>query len=353
MTRNTVKAVVLIGDPEQLAPTLISENSGNPEASYAKRSLMERLQKTGYPCAMLHNNYRCHPDILDMFNRLTYDGQLQAAATNSHPERVGKVWTSFAQAAAEKPLKSSSLENRGQVKMAFDFLKALYSHQTANQERILPSDVMLISPYKAHRKAVAEMAKEHHVNFNENVTIDTSQGQEAEIAIYMLVRPSWNPHEVGIVADKRRLNVALSRAKRLLIVIGDLNAWDQQQRQSLAKRRAKKQLVEFLNDMAKKQDVVNWLSAPAAPISSMASLTIVRDSPNLEPPTSSKRREGEGSPSPRSIDMSTQNLEQAPPKRQRLMPSSSSSGVHSDLSDFHKNIDIYEFKHTAGKKRTG
>jgi superfamily I DNA and/or RNA helicase len=50
MTIVSVKAVVLLGDPEQLPPTIIIERAENTEAEYIKRSLMERLQKAGYPC---------------------------------------------------------------------------------------------------------------------------------------------------------------------------------------------------------------------------------------------------------------------------------------------------------------
>lgn len=353
MTRSTVKAVVLIGDPEQLPPTLISENSGNPEAKYVKRSLLERLQRSGYPCSILKTNYRCHPHILDMFNRITYKGQLQPAKTNSCAERVGNVWKSFAQEVPEfrkvshrrriflncdseavKPPKSSSLENRGQIKMALEFLNLLYHHQTINQERIVPSDIMLISPYKAHKKVVAQMAEENDVDFNENLTIDGSHGQEAEVVIYMLVRPSEDPRQVGFVANKARLNVALSRAKKLFIIIGNLNAWNQEQRQILKRNRPNKQLVEFLDDVEEKRDVVNWLSASGPRVSTMNSLTV--KSKGSERPLSKRR---EKSPTDESTEMSAGDIEQAP-KRQRVMSGSSAS-------DTLKHLGVYKFKHKS------
>jgi superfamily I DNA and/or RNA helicase len=61
MAKPSAKAVVLLGDPEQFPPTIISENSQNAEVEYVKRPLIERLQKAWYPCTMLLTNYRCHP----------------------------------------------------------------------------------------------------------------------------------------------------------------------------------------------------------------------------------------------------------------------------------------------------
>jgi superfamily I DNA and/or RNA helicase len=59
MTMPSIKAVILIGDQEQLPPTVVTEHSNNEGAEYLKRSLMERLCSAGYPTTMLSINYRC------------------------------------------------------------------------------------------------------------------------------------------------------------------------------------------------------------------------------------------------------------------------------------------------------
>ncbi|PKX98164.1 uncharacterized protein P174DRAFT_5420 [Aspergillus novofumigatus IBT 16806] len=81
LTMPTVKAVVLIGDPDQLPPTVISENDCNEGATYLKRALMTRLQKAGYPCTMLTTNCRNHSQILDLWNRRVYNGDLRVQST--------------------------------------------------------------------------------------------------------------------------------------------------------------------------------------------------------------------------------------------------------------------------------
>lgn len=79
MTMLSIKAVILIGDQEQLPPTVVTEDEG---AKYLNKSLMERLYSAGYPISMLTINYWNHPDILDLFNKNVYAGRLTAAPQN-------------------------------------------------------------------------------------------------------------------------------------------------------------------------------------------------------------------------------------------------------------------------------
>ncbi|KAL1969978.1 hypothetical protein VTN77DRAFT_6383 [Rasamsonia byssochlamydoides] len=187
MTFHSLKAVVLLGDPEQLQPTVISENSNNEGAKYIKRSLMERLHEAGYPCTMLSTNYRSHPDILQLFNEAVYDKTLLAAPVTSAPNRVGNAWDDFTCRRHHSTTPTSrvtSWSNREQAVTALQILQELYQHKTTNGDQIRPDDVMLLSPYKAQQKVVQEVSKEMGVDYNENLTVDTAQGQEANVVIY-------------------------------------------------------------------------------------------------------------------------------------------------------------------------
>ena len=93
MTMPTIKAVILIGNHEQLPPTVITERSNNEGARYLKRSLLERLYLAGYSASLLTTNYRNHPHVLDLFNQHVYAGRLTAAPQTSNAgDRVGNVW---------------------------------------------------------------------------------------------------------------------------------------------------------------------------------------------------------------------------------------------------------------------
>ena len=75
----------------------------------------------------------------------------------------------------------------------------------------------LISPYRGQIELLEKIFKEEKVAIN---TVDSFQGQEADVVIISLVR-SNEENEIGFLKDYRRMNVALTRARKKLIVIGD------------------------------------------------------------------------------------------------------------------------------------
>ncbi|CRG89918.1 hypothetical protein PISL3812_06957 [Talaromyces islandicus] len=290
LSKPSVKAFVLLGDPQQLAPTIITEKSAkpNPEVKFIKRSLMERLKEAGYPYSMLRTNYRCHPEVLDFFNRSVYKGQLTKPAGFVHDGSIGYIWDSFTRnnrdlvlarqqnkrrvfltvdSVATKPENSTSWVNHQQANVALDLLKDLYKHKAPDGRTITPVDAMLISPYKAQRNLLTEKALERGIPLPENLTVDASQGQEANIVIYMLVKPSADSKQIGFVADSRRLNVALSRAKDALVIIGNLKAWNKQLMEEMKNNKTHAVLRKLLADVQDKSNIVPVRLKDATPSS--------------------------------------------------------------------------------------
>ncbi|KAL1877240.1 hypothetical protein Plec18167_004929 [Paecilomyces lecythidis] len=91
MTMTSIRVVILLRDPEQLPPTVLSENGTNESALFLKRSLMERLYQAGYPCTTLATNYRSHSQILKLYNKQVYDNKLKAARGNDALEPLGNA----------------------------------------------------------------------------------------------------------------------------------------------------------------------------------------------------------------------------------------------------------------------
>jgi superfamily I DNA and/or RNA helicase len=79
------------------------------------------------------------------------------------------------------------------------------------------ADIAVISPYAAQVRLLRERVKQVEVEID---SVDGFQGREKEAVIVTLVR-SNRDNEIGFLADVRRMNVALTRARRKLIVIGD------------------------------------------------------------------------------------------------------------------------------------
>jgi len=123
-------------------------------------------------------------------------------------------------------LAAASRFNRGEVELAALIYKDLRLEQKLNAE-----DIGIISPYRAQVTLLKEKLKQTEYDFaSEDIkptklavevsTVDGFQGREKEVIVLSLVRA--NPEgEVGFLEDERRMNVAVTRAKRLLIIIGD------------------------------------------------------------------------------------------------------------------------------------
>jgi len=80
-----------------------------------------------------------------------------------------------------------------------------------------PKDIAIIAPYAAQVRLLRSQSNYETLEIN---TVDGFQGREKEAVLITLVR-SNNENEIGFLADRRRMNVALTRARRKLVVIGD------------------------------------------------------------------------------------------------------------------------------------
>ncbi|RHZ68274.1 DEAD/DEAH box helicase [Aspergillus thermomutatus] len=284
LTMSSVKAVVLIGDPDQLPPTVISENDCNEGAKYLKRSLMTRLHQAGYPCTMLTTNYRNHSAILDLWNQHVYGGALQVGRSNDAPDRVGNAWDAFTSSQhyfrrfgvaglrrlfistdghADRHQNSLSLYNRPQVEVLRHLLPQLYQFETPQGDKIEAKDVMIISPYRDQRALVDKVLGKYNIGFNENVTVDGAQGSESPVVVFLMTKPSRDVRSVGFVGDRNRLNVALSRAQKVLIIIGNLDTWNSEAIEDIRKStgRRNKFLLDLLRDVTWKRHTLTWHGA--------------------------------------------------------------------------------------------
>jgi superfamily I DNA and/or RNA helicase len=104
-----------------------------------------------------------------------------------------------------------SRENEGEAKLAVQLLHELHD------SGIPARHIAIITPYVAQARLLRAMLKDRHYEVD---SIDGFQGREKEAIIISLVR-SNEQGEIGFLDDTRRMNVALTRARRLLIVLGD------------------------------------------------------------------------------------------------------------------------------------
>lgn len=221
--------LVLAGDPCQLPPTVIS-----PEATRQGLgiSLMERLmmrhatQHTPLLSRQLTVQYRMHQTIMDFASAEFYAGTLTA-----HPSVASHLLAGMPQVTSldltRTPLTFIDTAGANYDELAEPDGDSRLNPQEAElvcrqvasliDARVSPADIGIITPYSAQVRLLLEMLPLPELEIN---SVDGFQGREKEVIIVSLVRA--NVHgDIGFLADVRRMNVALTRARRKLILIGD------------------------------------------------------------------------------------------------------------------------------------
>lgn len=199
-------ALILAGDPMQLPPTIRDDEA----KKILGISLMEKImQHWPESVHMLTVQYRMHPAIMDFSSQRFYGGKLVAAdEILQREERTQPIvfYDSAGTGMEERADDNGSLKNEGEAAL----VARLYHRYSAE----FPDwKIGVITPYRAQVKALAELDVPAD-------TIDGFQGQERDIIIISWVRS--NPQgETGFLGDERRLNVAYTRARHKLVVIGD------------------------------------------------------------------------------------------------------------------------------------
>lgn len=221
--------VIFAGDHKQLPPTIKSREAAK---NGMEITLFEKAIKRNSADVMLQEQYRMNEKIMNFSSNFFYDNQLIANENvknwtifeNDKPiEFIDTAGTGFAE--KTDPETKSTL-NPEEAELLFKHLKK-YLENIENKDDLRGIDAVgVISPYKAQVMFMQEYFEE---NFDLPVlikkkisinTIDSFQGQERDIIYISLVR-SNEKNVIGFLADIRRMNVAMTRARKKLVIIGD------------------------------------------------------------------------------------------------------------------------------------
>lgn len=209
--------LVLVGDQQQLPPVCLSRRAKTLGLGF---SLFDRLLR--YPSmlpALLNLQYRMHPLLSRWPSETFYGGRLLDGITGlQRPPVPGFNWPAagclaFVEAAGPEEVSPDgcSRVNREESALICSIVSQLVRYMP-------PQDMGVISPYRAQVRLLAgELSGTGGLEVR---TVDGYQGREKALIIISCVRS--NPEgKLGFLADPRRLNVALTRAKRGLIVVGN------------------------------------------------------------------------------------------------------------------------------------
>ncbi|KAJ0395504.1 hypothetical protein ATCC90586_001265 [Pythium insidiosum] len=221
------KHVVMVGDHCQLGPVVMNKKAANAGLN---QSLFDRLLKLDIRPFRLRVQYRMHPFLSEFPSNTFYEGELQNGLATSDrvlanvdfpwPNPSKPTFFYICLGAEEISSSGTSYLNRTEAsnveKIVTSFLKA----------GVLPSQIGVITPYEGQRAYVvnymqrngamrAQLYKDVEV-----ASVDSFQGREKDLIILSCVRSNEN-QGIGFLSDRRRLNVALTRAKYGVIVLGN------------------------------------------------------------------------------------------------------------------------------------
>lgn len=197
--------IVLAGDHWQLPPTVLSHEAAM--MGFNKSILDVAIEKIPV-IFLLNTQYRMREAIAGFSSNYFYKNELQSAAhlknVTTHITFIDTAGSGYNE---EQGADGSSLQNKGELEIAKKLLET---------EQLTLEHTAFISPYSGQVAAAKEqLPKQMRIS-----TIDSFQGQEKEVVILSLVR-SNDDGDIGFLKDYRRMNVAITRAKEQLYVIGD------------------------------------------------------------------------------------------------------------------------------------
>jgi DNA replication ATP-dependent helicase Dna2 len=186
---------VLIGDDRQLPPVV--------RTRVLAHSMFERLKKDGQSITLLDTQYRMHPQIMDVSNRLFYEGRLRAGIGERERKPPDGLPVVFIPVESECDGRSNREEAEVVVELVQSFIRDF---------GVRPELIGVVSPFRAQVVLLRQMLGSIGVTVD---TVERFQGGERDIMILSFVRSRGT----GFVFDDRRLNVAITRARRKLVLV--------------------------------------------------------------------------------------------------------------------------------------
>ena len=244
--------LVLAGDHRQLPPTI---KSGAAAKGGLGKTLMETLAQEKPECVSLLNvQYRMNEAIARFSSEMFYGGRLESApevrsrGILDFDTPVSWIDSSAVDSKEEFIGDTYGRINRAEAALTLDTLKKYIAG--IGKERLLyeNTDIGVISPYKAQVQLLRRMfGRDAFLRpFRNSITVNTVdgfQGQERDIIIISLVRANEDG-SIGFLSDIRRMNVAITRARMKLFILGNAG--------TLRKHPFYRKLYEYVRELGTK-----------------------------------------------------------------------------------------------------
>eukprot|EP00071_Canis_lupus_P035568 XP_022269125.1 protein ZGRF1 isoform X7 [Canis lupus familiaris] len=218
IARFECEKLILVGDPKQLSPTIQGSDAAHENG--LEQTLFDRLCLMGHKPVLLRTQYRCHPAISDISNDLFYEGNLVdgISETERGPLLEWLPTLCFYNIKGPEQIeRDNSFHNVAEAAFTLKLIQSLIASGIAG------SMIGVITLYKSQMYKLCHLLSA--VDFdNPDIkavqvsTVDAFQGAEKEIIILSCVRT----RQVGFIDSEKRMNVALTRGRRHLLIVGNL-----------------------------------------------------------------------------------------------------------------------------------
>lgn len=229
------RRTILVGDPKQLPPyieAIADENGDQVFSDDAKKSLLSVLlsELPKENIEELVEQRRMCSTIGELVSNAFYEGKLvNVRSDDERGEAISRLYPN-----AVLWLSTSKLPNRGEaIRPGETYINEAEAHVVIEQLKEISRrtrkskkklEIAVIAAYSAQvaylRDTITQQVREHPGFSVEVNTVDAFQGREADVCIYSVTR-SNKDNKIGFQREKERLNVALSRARDALIIVGD------------------------------------------------------------------------------------------------------------------------------------
>ncbi len=225
--------VIFAGDHFQLPPTVKSFEAAQQGLGMTlMEKCIKRQQAMGSPVdTMLQIQYRMHQQIMDFSGQYFYKGALKADESVKErlllPDLLPLTFIDTAGCGYTEKVDPESLStyNEEEAHLLLKHLESLVEKLGIEKVQEDALTIGVIAPYRAQVKTLNEQLESYALlkEVRAQITIDTVdafQGRERDIIYISLVR-SNDKGEIGFLADERRMNVAMTRARMRLVMVGD------------------------------------------------------------------------------------------------------------------------------------
>ncbi|XP_028391339.1 helicase with zinc finger domain 2-like isoform X2 [Dendronephthya gigantea] len=238
MLGSDANQVVLIGDHKQLQPIIQCEKAKDLGLGI---SMFERYSKSAH---MLEIQYRMNEELCQFPSKFFYEDKLKTAPEVKNRETDKVTWPNgdrypfvfhHVEGVEESLVVSTEQGNERSQKNQKEVAKTVFVARRLVGEGVDCKNIVILSPYRAQCSEISNKLKEHGLKDIFVSSVVAAQGSERDYVILSLVRSlpfreierdasrSWLKEHLGFLTDEHQINVALTRAKRGLCIIGNAN----------------------------------------------------------------------------------------------------------------------------------